>query len=325
MIRTDRSQRAVVVAGSGRSGTTWICNVLAACQRSISVFEPLHANRVPGVPVVHPEDEFPGTYLRPWESHPDWERFFAELLTGRVSNSWTRQDWQRVPRLFGRAAFPDRLGFRLARLHYEVGSYGAKMRVIKVIRGNLLLGWMCRNLPFDLVFIVRHPCAVVASRLRHGWPYSLDGVWRQSHLVDDHLQPFRQPIADAKGPLQRMAVLWCIENLVALSTLPENRAMVQCYESFQADPYHSLAILRHRLRLGTSTRYEIAMRRWASNPCRESRSPERQWHAGLGRDDGERVLDICREFGMDLYSRDLGPADFGRFRISCPMHAMEER
>ena len=52
---------------------------------------------------------------------------------------------------------------------------------MKIIRGNLLLAWLVRNFEFPVLYLLRHPCAVVASRLRWNWPCDLDGVFGKKH------------------------------------------------------------------------------------------------------------------------------------------------
>lgn len=302
--------RPVLVAGSGRSGTTWISDVLAASVGCVSVFEPLNATRVAEVPSPSHGCAFPGTYLRPDNESPEWQSFFDRVFVGNVENRWTRQDWRNKPTRFGSSLLPDTIALRWARHRYRAETATASRRVIKTIRGSLLLGWLRRRFAPATLLIIRHPCAVVASRLRHRWPTSLDGIWGQPKLVTDHLAPFRETIESADDPVRKMTVLWCVENLIAIRTIVgDPHAWFGSYESFVDTPRQEFSRLWDRLGLRPSERAKRAIDRWASNPSRKTLRQRRNWDGGLSTQDVDRVLDTCRRFGMGLYDRAWEPAD----------------
>ena len=110
------------MAGSGRSGTTWVGNVLASCRGGVPVFEPLKRSRCPAVPLSAEAAEFPGRYLRLNAAHEDWRRYFEQVLSGRIANIWTRQDWTRVPQWAEGKPLLGRLFYRVARLRDEISA-----------------------------------------------------------------------------------------------------------------------------------------------------------------------------------------------------------
>lgn len=322
----DGVSRPILVAGSGRSGTTWISDVLAASVGCGSVFEPLHTTRVAEVPGSNQDCSFPGTYLRPDEEAAEWESFFERVFLGTIENRWTRQDWRSKPTRYGASLLPDSITLRLARRRYRGEAARASRRVIKIIRGNLLLGWLRRRFAPATVLIIRHPCAVVASRLRHRWPESLDGISGQPKLIADHLAAFHDTIASADDPVRRMTVLWCVENLTAIRAIGgDPHAWVGSYESFVDAPREQFSRLRDRLGLGASERANRVAARWTSNPSRKTLRQRRNWDGGLSTGEVDRVLDTCRRFGMGLYGRAWGPADLTRRADSDQPHGMTNR
>src|SRR5580700_9130932 len=90
-------ERPIFVIGSGRSGTTWIGDSLASANGCCSLFEPMNAEKVREVPTWGNNNGLPGPYLAPDEPAHCWRAYFENLLMGRSSNVWTRQDWRRVP------------------------------------------------------------------------------------------------------------------------------------------------------------------------------------------------------------------------------------
>ena len=76
-------KRSIIVAGSGRSGTTWIALVLASCRGCISVHEPLKRSIVPAVPLPEAFPDVPGLYLRATSPNAAWQSFFADVFAGQ--------------------------------------------------------------------------------------------------------------------------------------------------------------------------------------------------------------------------------------------------
>ena len=107
----------------------------------------------------------PGAYLCEGVSYPQWEAFFDALFSGRISNGWTRQDWMRVPKVLDRWRLAERIGFRMAKIQYQSRYMRGNRYVIKEIRANLMLDWLSSRTNARIVYVIRHPCAVIASRL----------------------------------------------------------------------------------------------------------------------------------------------------------------
>src|SRR5439155_17907235 len=111
-----------------------------------------------------------------------------EILSGRVRSIWTDK--------YNRAHLP-------------------RKRLVKEVRGNLLLGWMHRNFPgMPIVLVLRHPCAVVSSQLKLPWNWHTDPevFLSQDALMKDHLEPFREELTRVTDPFERHVLVWCIEN-----------------------------------------------------------------------------------------------------------------
>ena len=194
----------VLLAGSGRSGTTWLGRIINHANTYRDVFEPFHPHRVrvlAGWPVMR--------YLAIDAEESEHRAVILQLLAGKVRGPWTDA--------YNRKAF-------------------AKARLIKAIRANLLLGWTRRHCPqLKLLFALRHPCAVAHSRLKLGWQTHLDQLLAQPALMRDHLGPYQERIERAAfygDAWDRHLTMWCIENLVPLRQLTTGDAHVLFYERF---------------------------------------------------------------------------------------------
>lgn len=313
--RSDISSRpshlkrpSVVVAGSGRSGTTWLATAFSECRRAVPLFEPLNRDRVPSVPVAADFPAFPGIYLPAGEEHPVWRDYFRQVLDGQIRNRWTRQDWKCDPLPDVRWGLAKRLSGRWAKTRYDLRAARRRLLVVKIIRGNLLLGWLAATFPVRGLVVVRHPCAVVASRLRHGWPSDLSGIDRQPKLMRDLPAGYSDMIRRAGGEVDRMTVLWCLENRAALAAAAAQRLSVVSYEWIAAGKNDDRCLerfgeLSRQFGLVETGRSRQAVLRWHSSPAgRDGRRAP--WHAGLGERRGRQVLDLCRQFGLQMYGED---------------------
>jgi Sulfotransferase family len=299
----------VFVVGSGRSGTTWIGGTIASCSGCIPVHEPLYRNAVAETPQWGVNSRLPGPYLRAEESHAQWAAFFDALLAGKISNAYTRQDWTKVPEFLTRWRVLERIGYRLARIQYRCRAMLGNRFVIKEVRANLMLDWLAAHTGARIVFLIRHPCSVIGSRMRYkdpGFEGGAEDILCQPLLMHDFLEPFRSTIVAADTPLRRHAIIWCVENLVALSQIRSRDWLFCFYEDFVCDQGEAFRRVFESLGLEPTSSTERAKNRVVSNPSHDLSKP-RPWYASLTEAEGKEVLRVCEEFGLTLYGRQTMP------------------
>jgi len=91
------------------------------------------------------------------------------------------------------------------------------------------------------MFVTRHPCAVIASRLRLGgedWASqrAIEG-YRSDPLVLQLIQDvFDVDIGEPFSTAAALACVWCIENLLPIKWSAKAGYMVTAYENLLADP-----------------------------------------------------------------------------------------
>ena len=268
------TSKTIILAGSGRSGTTWMGDILAAGPRYRVIFEPLNPKHVPESQVV---PLF--AYVRPGADTPEWASFIRRSLCGQIDQSWA----------VNRKAPP-----------------WATRNVVKMIRANLMLAWIEEEFQSRIIFMTRHPCAVILSRLKLKWPSRLDLFLSQTSLLEDHLEPLLPAIEGAKSQLQQQAAMWAIENLVPLHQM-QSREWVFCtYEDLYSNP----APVAARVLSGLGMRPNIFVRRALYKISRVTRQdsavmtgrdPLTAWQHDLSSDEIREILDTVHGFGIDLY------------------------
>jgi hypothetical protein len=196
---------SVFLAGSGRAGTTWVSEIINYRGEYRYVFEPFHPGRVDAFKNFKSKQ-----YLRPDDRREEYLGPARKVLTGGLRSRWTD------------------------RFHRK---FVARRRLIKDIRANLLLGWMRANFPgMPIILLLRHPCAVVASRLALGWKDNLYETMEQGELVEDFLRPMEPEIRGARDAFERHLFLWCIENYLPLRQFAQGEIHLAFYENFLVHP-----------------------------------------------------------------------------------------
>jgi hypothetical protein len=268
-IDLDRDHRSsVFLAGSGRSGTTWLSEIINHRNGYRLVFEPFHPGKVGICRNLRRKQ-----YLRPDDRREEYLGPARRILSGGLRSYWTDR--------FNR-------------------KFVARRRLIKDIRANLLLGWMRENFPgMPIVLLLRHPCAVATSRLALGWRDNLPQTMEQEDLVEDFLLPVEAEIRDARGSFERHVFSWCIENYVPLMQFGPGEIHLAFYENFVVHPEDEIHNLFAFLGEDFDGRVYRALRR-PSPLSREGKSPSVDaWRRCVTNPQLERTVEILGLFGLD--------------------------
>ena len=260
---------SVFLAGSGRSGTTWLSGIIKHGGGYRYVFEPFNPRKVGAFEHFNSKQ-----YLRPDDAREEFLGPARLALTGALRDSWT-----------------DRFNTKIF----------ARRRLIKDIRANLLLAWMRANFPgMPIVLLLRHPCAVVASRLALGWRDNLDETMDQEELVEDFLLPVEDEIRAASDDFERHLFLWCIDNFVPLKQFRPGEIHLTFYENLLADPETELKSLFDFL--GETLDEDVLDDLWRPSPLSRKGTPVPSlegWRAHVGANELERAGEILNLFGLD--------------------------
>ncbi len=275
---------SVLLAGTGRSGTTWLAEMINSENGFRYLFEPFHAEKVPlcsGMPYR--------PYVLPGGENDKLERIALRILTGRVRHPWVDA--------YNRKRF-------------------SRRRLVKEIRINQLLGWVASRWPeVPIVFLLRHPFAVAASKLALGWETHLDMFLSNPELVERHLAPFVDDIKCAETPFERHVFMWCIETYVPLCELRDDGALFLFYEDLCTRPESELQRLCDHIGYAPSRALGIS----ADRPSAQSRKDSAvvqggdrlsSWRNSIADSDIQRGLEILSLFGLDqLYGDDPLPKE----------------
>ncbi|MCC7163625.1 MAG: sulfotransferase [Anaerolineae bacterium] len=279
-------RKTILIVGSGRSGTTWLANVVNYKNEYRDVFEPFHPVRVP---IAH--NLRYNVYLRPDDPHPEFQALARPLLTGAFQNDWTNRNNRR----------------RIA-----------DKRIVKEIRLHHSLKWIAAHFPqMPIVLVLRHPLAVAESRRALNWPSRIEIFLERPELVADYLEPFVPHIQRAlpfpEQSFERDIFFWCIENYVPLQQFRPGEIHLAYYEDLVLDPAFAIRLLFQFL----NKPFEPRVLEVIETPSSQTRSDSSVHSRTSKLDRWERAftpaqiafaLDTLRLFGLDrLYTDALTP------------------
>lgn len=277
----------VLLAGSGRSGTTWLANVINHDNAYRFIGEPFTREHVK--PVRH----FARLqYIRPEDEGEEYFDAVRSVLEGRIRSPWADNSNRRIV---------------------------ARKRLIKDDRCTLMLAWMIRRFAgMPIIYIRRHPFAVAYSRCRAHWRVRpRDVYFSQPALMADHLEPFRELIIEPRPEFEAHVVDWCVENYVPHRQLSDRDVCYVDYDAILADrengfrrifdylgkPFDARVIARSQRLSSTTFLGKDGEKRKAARDMRSWR--EAMSPAGL-----RGAREIVKRFGLEHLCKD-GPVMAG--------------
>lgn len=273
----------ILVQGCGRSGTTWLGEVLAESLKYRLIFEPFRPDKINIFNKFVYKQYLPSDY-----KNERVYRIFEQIMSGRIKNTWID--------------------------NYN-NFFIPKGRIVKSIRASLFLKWMRNNFPeIPIIMIIRHPCAVVSSRIKLGWDTAeLDLMLKQKMLVNDHLSVFKDIIYSADTKIKQNTCLWCIENLIPLKTMEKKDWIVTFYENLVANFKSEIRKILNYINKFTEIKVKAIKNRISAQANKYSaifmdKSPLESWKKSLTPEQISEILTITKQFSLDyIYNDNLMP------------------
>jgi len=282
-------QSTIIISGVPRGGTTWLADLLYEIGDTTLLMEPLNLYTLAKI------TDLPFSWRQYIPEDAEWPeayRFFYELLTGQIIHPYLFRKWD----------FP----LKLTQFH-----------LIKFCRANKLLPWIVANFPVrPPIFLIRHPCAVVASQLRHGgWENMMPPFHVPSTPYSkEFYKPYIDILASLKTQEEILAAMWCMDNIVPLRH-PQNdqKWITVAYESLVKNGSEELKRIFGRLGLQVppqAIRYLLrpSDSTQIGSPILYGGNQLSAWRKHLTSKQIKMIFDTILIFGMnDIYYEDLEP------------------
>lgn len=273
---TDQ-QQTIFISGSGRSGTTWLQEIINYDNSYRILFEPFHIDKVDILKGWHYRQ-----YIRPNSKDLRYIKPANQILSGNIRNAWIDKDNDPLIN---------------------------KKRIIKDIRTQFLLGWVHTAFPdIPILMIMRHPCAVANSKLALGWNANLDQhikeLYAQKELVDDHLKPHTGLLNEIKDDFEKHILLWCLEYYVPLKQFQSNQILMIFYEQLCKDFPNQINRIFEFLKKEYGNEI-FDKHKVPSSQVREDsailkgKNPVNEWRKKISKGQINRAIEILKRFGLD--------------------------
>jgi hypothetical protein len=284
-------RKSIFLAGTGRSGGTWLSDIINQRNEYRFIFEPFHPKRTPW---IKPFGE--RRYMRPQEQDSAFLQLAQSIMAGKIRHPWT-----------------ERFNRRLV----------AHQRLIKEDYANLMMKWLRVNFPgMPLILLLRHPCAVAASFVAHNYKGAVVPLLDQKKLVDDFLHPYVDEIRRAKDTFEKTLFLWCVEALVPLRQCRPGEIHVVFFENLVQQPEPEIGKLfsylgksmdglnMEKLKIPSLTSRKSSSAVWTGANRTEG------WKKQVSDAQRRRALEILTLFGLNrIYTDDPMPRAEGADEI----------
>jgi hypothetical protein len=274
---------SIFLAGTERSGTTWISDIINYKGEYRYLFEPFWPHKVALCSQFRPQQ-----YLRPEDENPYFLQTAEQILSGKIRNLWVDKYHR---------------------------TFIARQRLIKDVRANLFLKWLHTHFPqMPIALIMRHPCAVVRSQLREKWQPNLKRDFlAQNDLVADFLQPVEKEIEEVTSKFDAHLFRWCVQNYVPLRQFQKGEIHLAFYENFCVDPETEISRLFGYLDKPYSP--EALSGLSTPSPVTQPGSPIMtggdlidSWRKHISPEQVKRAVEIMSLFGLDqIYGEESLP------------------
>jgi len=273
-----------LVTGSGRSGTTWLAELLLANRPARYMFEPFHPFRSKESGILGGR-----RYIPPETRDAGLEAQLEKILRGGIHNPWV-----------------NRLNRRVLSRH----------RLIKCIRVNLMLRWIHRLHPdLKIIYIIRHPLAMANSYTELNMRPPMEEYLRQPDLIRDYLAGMEKRFREPGSPLFAHLLRWAVEQVVALDGLVPNEGLhILFYENLCIHPGIELRRLGEFLRRPPGEAMFRALNRpssmsHAGSAIHTGKDRVLRWRDNISYEQETFANDLLSRLGLDkLYEKNGMPA-----------------
>ena len=280
----------IFLAGTGRSGTTWVSEIINYRNEYRYIFEPFHSKKLDICKNFRNRQ-----YIRPNNIDNKFIEPANFILSGKIRNFY---------------------------VDYRNRKFVSNKRLIKDIRANLFLRWIYENFPrIPIILMLRHPCSVASSKLKLNWRTHLKEFLSQDELLEDFLNPFRNEIDKANSVFEKHIYLWAIENYVPLKQFNKGEIHLAFYENFCVNPKDEIERLFSFLNKDFDEKALLK----SKNPSLESKKFSAvvtgnnlidNWKKHISEEQITKAIDILTIFGLDkIYTEDSMPNTENAYKL----------
>ncbi|MCS4122731.1 sulfotransferase [Salinibacter ruber] len=278
---------AIVVACTGRGGSTWLAQIITSLPRHHLRWEQLHWR-------TNPKCQEYGfgepTYLTSEIAIKEQEKYVHQILSGQTFSS----------------AIHTKKYFRPLKL-LTVRSY-----VAKLVTANMMLPWLVETFGVRAVFMIRHPCAVVKSQLKHGAWDEVGKSFCEHPALFEAYPHLGSLFEEVERQEEVLAFNWAVQNFVPLALPQPVPWVTTTYETLVGDGMEEARRIFDALgeevphRAGKQFHTPSVTTVDSSNVA-QGENPLTGWREYLSNRQVNRILSVTHEAALCFYTEALRP------------------
>ena len=289
--RLNNYREVIWLIGDGRSGTTWVSDLINHDKRYREMFEPFHPRLVNKMKFLAPHQ-----YIRENDQNEKLRHIASDIFSGKFTHR---------------------------RVDLENQSLTYKGLLIKDIFANLLSYWASLNFPhIKPVLLIRNPFSVALSKQKKKtwfWATEPLALLNQTALYEDFLRPFEDTIrrtSQKNDYILNLVLIWSIINYVPLRQFKPGTIHICFYEDLFTNTNEEISRIfpftggspKEELQLDTSLLSRPSRVSGKESNVLSGTSPVSYWKNELPAHLIDEGLQILQEFGFDeLYDGNSMP------------------
>ncbi|MBC5827102.1 MAG: sulfotransferase [Candidatus Eremiobacteraeota bacterium] len=189
-------------------------------------------------------------------------------------------------------------------------------RLIRETRANLWLKWLTNTFPdLTMILVLRHPCTIASGSLLLERMDRFSSLLSQPDLMQDHLQPFKDVLANVNDKFDKYVFSWCIQHYVPLRQFAPGQLHLVFYETLCAQPEIELSKLSTLVRGSFASGLSEEKADRLTNLRRKAELLD-PWRKHLTSHQIRRTVEILRIFGLDkIYCEETMPDIAAAYRF----------
>ena len=287
------SQKDILILTTGRSGGTWLLELISYQKGIRSISEPLSLSLV-----THPRvNEFgsfrAGNGYSFIQKPIPLKSYFEDIFSGKL-NPFSP--------------------IKTFRKNFRTYHYFTNRSVVKVCHGKGLIKWFAENFDVDIIYFYRHPVPTALSMIKRRFNTKLAGLLEdelfiQKYLSEKQLQ-FAKKIQKDGSEIEKFVLSWTLENIIPLKTISNGFDCYKLsYEELVLFPQKCIewlsnnfklnkAILEKKFHLSSST----TIKSFQKDEYKKNSSLINSWRNGLSEKVEKRIFEIVENYDVDLYT-----------------------
>lgn len=283
----DNYGEVIWLLGDGRSGTTWVCDLINYGNKYREMFEPIHPEYVSDTSFILPHQ-----YVRRNESNEQLKAILFKIFSGKFTHP---------------------------RVDAVNQSFLYEGLLIKDIFANLLSYWAVTQFPkVKPVLLIRNPFSVAISKQKNrNWFWFTEplDLLNQTSLYEDYLYPFEdliKSISSKKDFILNQILIWSIINYIPLRQFDCESIHISFYENIYNNPNDEIMRIFEFVRGSQNVAKNDIPTEVIERPSRESgtesnllsgNSPITSWKNEIEPKVIDEGMSILKHFELDnLYS-----------------------